>query len=39
MEDGVCEPLRPFDFYGLEEFEYIQLLSRSKYMVGIYSHK
>lgn len=35
----MCEALRPFDFYDLVEFEYIQLLSRSKYIVGIYSHK
>jgi hypothetical protein len=38
MHTGTCEEIRPFNFYSLEEFEYKQLISRSKYFVGAYEH-
>ena len=38
MQAGVCEEVKPFNFYSLEEFEYRQLISRSKHFVGLFLH-
>jgi hypothetical protein len=39
MEAGVCEELKPFYFYSLQEFDYQELISRSKYFVGSYINR
>ena len=37
--EGTCEPVKAFNFYSLDEFDYQQLISKSRYKVGSYINR